>query len=64
MNKRAFSVKEFCQEHNIGKTTFYGLLRSGEGPRIMRIGPRGVRISEEAARDWRFARERYTKRHD
>jgi len=52
----AFTVNEFCILHKICRATFYKLLKSNEGPRVMRF--RGsIRISQEAAREWRQKRE-------
>lgn len=48
----AYSVKEFCESHNITKVLFYKLLKEGRGPRIMKAGTRTL-ISAEAAADWR-----------
>ncbi len=53
---QAFSVDEFCAAHRICRANFYGLLKKGEGPRIMKVGGRTL-ISVEAAADWRRARE-------
>lgn len=47
-----YSVKTFCEAHNITKVTFYKLLKDGFGPRIMKVGSRTL-ISLEAASDWR-----------
>ena len=53
----AFSVFGFCIAHGLSRSTFYKLLRSGEGPRLMKCGRRTL-ISIEAAQRWRRARER------
>jgi hypothetical protein len=53
----AYSVDAFCRAHSLSRSKFYEMLRSGEGPRIMKCGAKTL-ISGEAARDWRFARER------
>ena len=46
----ALSVAEFCTRNSLGRSTFYALLKRGEGPRIIRIGRRTL-IS---ARYWRM----------
>jgi hypothetical protein len=53
----AFSVFGFCLAHGLSRSKFYGMLREGEGPRVMKCGTRTL-ISVEAARAWRQARER------
>lgn len=52
----AFTVAEFCRRHRICKQTYYNLRNRGEGPTEMTIG-RAVRISVEAAEQWRRERE-------
>lgn len=47
-----YSVNSFCAAHDITKVTFYGLLKKGIGPRIMKVGTRTL-ISLEAAAEWR-----------
>ena len=53
----AFTIKTFCAVHNISESKFFALKRQGHGPREMAVGDRGVRISAEAAADWRKQRE-------
>ena len=52
----AYSIETFCRSHSISRSKLYAMLRSGEGPRLMKCGTRTL-ISMEAARDWRLARE-------
>lgn len=52
----AFTVTSFCKAHEISTPTYYRLRKEGKGPREMRIGSE-VRISVEAAAEWRRARE-------
>ena len=47
------TVTEFCRAYNIPEGEFYLLLATGKGPRIMRVGGK-IRISPEAADDWRI----------
>lgn len=49
---QAYSVAEFCKAHSISRSFFYGLLKSGRGPRICKVGNRTL-ISREAAFEWR-----------
>jgi hypothetical protein len=62
MNKTAvtaaYSIKEFCESHRISPSAYYEAKREGWAPREMRIGAKGVRISAEAAAEWRRAMER------
>ncbi|AZG75902.1 transcriptional regulator [Methylocystis rosea] len=37
----------------MSQSAYYELKRKGRGPREMRIGSKGVRISREAAQEWR-----------
>ena len=60
MSKAAFSVAEFCEAHGISRGTFYKLLGSGRGPRIIKAGRRTL-ISHEAAEEWRRRMEVITK---
>jgi predicted DNA-binding transcriptional regulator AlpA len=55
-HRAAFSVNEFCEQHGISRTLFYGLQRDGHGPRLMRAGGRTL-VSVEAATEWRQAME-------
>lgn len=52
-DKFAFKIPEFCKAHGISLSSYYEMKRNGLGPREMRIGSAGVRISQEAAADWR-----------
>jgi len=52
-DKFAFKISEFCKAHGISPSSYYELKRHGLGPREMRIGSAGVRISQEAAAEWR-----------
>jgi hypothetical protein len=53
---QAFSIAEFCARNRISPSTFHKLKNQGRGPRLMFLG-RAIRISIEAERDWRAARE-------
>ena len=59
MTAHASSVDEFCNSHRISRGHFYGLLKNGRGPAIMKIGKRTL-ISEEAAAAWRRQMEAET----
>jgi len=48
----AFSIAEFCRRHGISRAHFYNLWKTGEAPRVMRVGRRTL-ISTEAAAQWR-----------
>lgn len=50
--KYVLSVNDFCFAHCISRNTFYALLRSGNGPEILRINRRTL-ITLEAAEKWR-----------
>jgi predicted DNA-binding transcriptional regulator AlpA len=48
----AFSVREFCEAHNLSRALFYKLLSQGKGPRLSKVGRRTLIMTEDAA-DWR-----------
>jgi predicted DNA-binding transcriptional regulator AlpA len=52
MTAHAMTVDEFCQSHRISRGTFYNLLKSDQGPAVMKVGSRTL-VSEEAAAEWR-----------
>jgi len=47
-----YTVETFCDRNQICKGMFYKLLKTGMGPRIMKVGTRTL-ISIEAAAEWR-----------
>jgi len=40
LTKRAFTVDEFCEIYNVGRTRFYEILNEGIGPKTKRVGKR------------------------
>ena len=56
MERDAFTINEFCQRHGLSRGSYYNLEKAGQGPRTIRFGTT-VRISREAAEDWRRAME-------
>jgi hypothetical protein len=48
----AYSIREFCERHNISTSFFHKLRHQGLGPRTLRLGSR-VLITREAAKAWR-----------
>ena len=52
IGKKAYSISEFCADHGISRAGFYNLIKSGKGPRLMKIGARRL-ISCESAAEWR-----------
>ena len=46
------TVAQFCEAHDISRTTFYQLQKDGKGPRLMKVGRRTL-ITAEASADWR-----------
>lgn len=55
----AHTIEQFCERHNISRSTFYELARKDEGPRTFKVGI-STRISREAAADWRRERANAT----
>lgn len=52
MEAEAYTIEEFAQAHRICRATVYNLLKSGDGPRTMKVGSRTL-ISKESAAEWR-----------
>jgi hypothetical protein len=52
-----YSIKTFCQTHNVSESQYFILRKAGLGPAEMKIGRRRI-ISVESAADWRRERER------
>jgi predicted DNA-binding transcriptional regulator AlpA len=53
----ANSVLSFCKAHRISVSTFYNLMKRGEGPIVMKVGKRTL-VSYEAAEAWRRRMEK------
>jgi hypothetical protein len=50
MEKFAYSIKEFCFQHDISRSKFYDLRKNGLTPKMMQVGRRRL-ISVEAAKE-------------
>jgi hypothetical protein len=53
----SFSIKVFCKRNGLSESQYFKLQREGRGPRTMRTGSVGVRISVESERAWISERE-------
>jgi hypothetical protein len=53
----AYSIRQFCRDHNISESMYFKMRAMGLGPREMSVGTRKL-ISLEAAAAWRRERER------
>jgi len=51
------TIEQFCQMVPISRGTYERLKKQGKGPKVVRLGPRWLRISMETARAWIKARE-------
>lgn len=51
-DRDAYSIKEFCQRHNLSRGTYYNMRREGLAPVEVRVFTR-VLITKEAAEAWR-----------
>jgi hypothetical protein len=51
----AYSIRQFCDRHNISESFFFRLRARGEGPAMIAVGKRRL-ITREAARAWRKRR--------
>lgn len=56
----SYTIAEFCRRFGISSPTYYAMRAEGRGPREIRMGRSVVRISAEAAEDWRRERESAT----
>jgi predicted DNA-binding transcriptional regulator AlpA len=57
MHMGANSIPSFCEAHGISRSTFYNLMKRGEGPIVMKVGKRTL-VSYEAAEAWRRRMEK------
>jgi hypothetical protein len=48
----AFTIRQFCESHNISHSGYYELKKLDLGPTEMKIGRKKL-ISQEAAAEWR-----------
>ena len=48
----AYTIKQFCESHNLPQSTYFKLQKEGKGPRVRKAGKR-VLISIESAKEWR-----------
>ena len=47
-----YTINEFCALYHIGRTHYYALQASGDGPVELRAGPRKVLITRRSAEAW------------
>ena len=52
-----YTLNEFCAAAGLSKKGYFDLARKGEGPPIIRLGPRKLRVRVAAAEEWLKARE-------
>jgi len=52
----SFTIADFCKSEKISRAFYYKLQREGKAPRTFHLGAM-VRITPEAVREWRAARE-------
>ena len=52
----AYSIRRFCERHDISEAFFHKLRALGLGPVVMKVGARTL-VSREAAARWRVERE-------
>ena len=60
VEKKAYTIPEFCEAYQISRSKLYDDLKHGHGPRIMKVGRRTL-ISVEAATAWRRRLEANSK---
>jgi hypothetical protein len=51
MERRSFSINEFCARNKLSRATYYRLKGIGKGPRTFKLGIQD-RITAEAETDW------------
>ena len=51
----ASSIRDFCERWGIAISTFYKWEAEGHAPRVLKVGPKRITASDEAA--WVVARE-------
>jgi hypothetical protein len=55
-----YTIEEFCELENIGRTTYFALKARGLGPQEQRIlGMNYCRITPQARREWRAMFDKY-----
>jgi hypothetical protein len=59
----AYSIRRFCERHDISAAFFHKLRALGLGPVVMKVGTRTL-ISRESAAEWRRAREAETQQQE
>ena len=52
----SLTIDQWCEKHNLSRSTFYKLKKLGKAPRIIKV-LEAVRITEDADREWCAARE-------
>jgi len=52
LERVAFTVPEICFRNNISVPTYQRLRKQGLGPKEMRFGLNGIRVTAEAEREW------------
>jgi hypothetical protein len=53
----SYTLKQFLARNSLSESQYHKLRRAGLGPRVMKTGSVGVRISRQAELDWITARE-------
>lgn len=56
IDKKAYSIDEFCRAHGISRAFYYKLKSVGKAPVEMAVGTRRL-ISDESGAAWRRQRE-------
>ena len=54
-----YGIAGFCEAHGISRSGLYALWRQGIGPKVIKLG-KAVKISREAAAQWRAERQAAT----
>jgi predicted DNA-binding transcriptional regulator AlpA len=52
----SLTIDQWCEKHNLSRSTFYKLRKIGKAPRIIKV-LEAIRITEDADRKWCADRE-------
>jgi predicted DNA-binding transcriptional regulator AlpA len=52
----SLTIDQWCEKHNLSRSTFYNLKKIGKAPRFIKV-MECIRITEAADREWCAARE-------
>jgi hypothetical protein len=60
----SYTIREFCERYHMGRTHYYALQKTGEGPVELRAGLRKVLITRRSAEAWEQRFEKQAANND